>query len=260
MTSGPRSGTGGGRSQSRGSQAPGSQSRGSQARPSPVAAGTDTDIGPSGPGPAGRRYAETLVPEHPAAAGARDRAAEAGLVPVSPGTAAALTFLAATVGARSAVEVGTGTGVSALALLAGMRTGAILTSVDIEGAHQQMARTAMAEAGVAPTRARLINGSALDVLPRLTDGAYDVVFADADPSENSDYLTEALRLLRPGGVVAFYDALAGDAVADPGRNDPAAAAARELHAAVLDDERLATVLLPVGSGLLVASVVNAVGA
>ena len=250
MTSGPRGGGTGGRR---------SQDRGPQARPSPVAAGTDTDTGPTGPGPAGRRYAEMLVPEHPAAAAARERAASAGLVPVSPGTAAALTFLAATVGARSAVEVGTGTGVSALALLAGMRTGAILTSVDLEGAHQRLARIAMAEAGVAPTRARLINGRALDVLPRLTDGAYDVVFADADPSENLDYLTEALRLLRPGGVVAFNDALAGDAVAEPARNDPAATAARELHAAVLGDERLAAVLLPVGSGLLVASVVTAPG-
>ncbi len=231
-------------------------------RPSAAAAGLATpgrspggspaDV--AGPSPAGQRYAETFRAEDPAAAAARARAAEVGVVPVSPGVAATLTFLALTVTARSAVEIGTGTGVSALALAAGLRTGGILTSVDIEGEHHRLARTAMTEAGIAPTRARLINGRALDVLPRLTDGAYDVVFADADPAENEEYLTEALRLLRPGGIVAFNGALGDDAVADAARRDAGVSAIRSLHAAVRDDERLSAVLLPVGTGLLVATV------
>lgn len=214
-------------------------------------ASTATRLGPSA---ASQDYAESLVEEHPAAAAARARAAEVGVTPVSPGTAATLTFLAATLGARSAVEIGTGTGVSALALVSGLRTGGVLTTVDSEGEHNRLARATMAEAGIAPTRARLINGRALDVLPRLTDGAYDVVLADADPAENLEYLTEALRLLRPGGAVAFTDALAGDAAADPARRDAAATQARALHRAVVEDERLSVVLLPVGNGLLVASV------
>lgn len=254
MSTGPRDRTGG-RAESGTTGGPGQRS--AAARPSPVAAGTD-DGQPSGAiGASARRYAETLVAEHAAAAAARERSAAAGLTPVSPGTATTLTFLAATVGARSAVEVGTGAGVSGLALLAGMPTGSVLTSVDIEGAYQRLARATMTEAEIAPTRARLINGRALDVLPRLTDGAYDVVFADADPSENLDYLTEALRLLRPGGILAFNNALDGDGLSDPGRRDVAAQSTRALHTAVLDDDRLSTVLLPVGSGLLVATVLTA---
>jgi len=252
MSTGPR-GTGGAR---------GTGGRTAATRPSAAAAGVagpespggGADGFPVGPGPAGHHEAETYRAEDPAAAAARARAAEVGVVPVSPGTAAALTFLAATVTARSAVEIGTGTGVSALALVAGLRTGGVLTSVDIEGEHHRLARTAMTEAGIAPTRARLINGRALDVLPRLTDGAYDVVFADADPAENEDYLTEALRLLRPGGIVAFAGVLADDAVPDPGRRDAGADAVRSLRDTVRDDERLTSVLLPVGSGLLVATV------
>ena len=58
------------------------------------------------------------------------------------------------------------------------------------------------------------------MLPRLTDGAYDMVFCDADPQEYLDYLTEALRLLRPGGVVAFDNALAGGRAADRGQHRP----------------------------------------
>ena len=61
-----------------------------------------------------------------------------------------------------------------------------------------------------------------------------------------------LRLLRPGGVVAFDNALWHDKVADPAQRDPQTVAVRELGTAVRDDEKLVPVLLPVGDGLLVA--------
>ncbi len=70
-----------------------------------------------------------------------------------------------------------------------------------------MARKAFTQAGFAQNQGRLILGRALDVLPRLSDGAYDMVFCDADARDYPDYLTAALRLLRPGGVVAFNNAL-----------------------------------------------------
>jgi predicted O-methyltransferase YrrM len=61
-----------------------------------------------------------------------------------------------------------------------------------------------------------------------------------------------LRLLRPGGVVAFDNALWHDKVADPAQRDPQTVAVRELGAAVREDDTLVPVLLPVGDGLLVA--------
>ena len=66
------------------------------------------------------------------------------------------------------------------------------------------------------------------MIPRLTDGHYDLVFCDGDKHEYADYLTEALRLLRPGGVVAFDNALWHDRVADPAQRDPETVAIREL--------------------------------
>ena len=107
--------------------------------------------------------------------------------------------------ARSVVEIGTGCGTSGIWLLRGMRSDAVLTSVDVEPEHQRLARKAFTEAGFPSNRYRLISGKALDVLPRLTDGAYDLVFCDADPREYPDYLEAALRLLRVGGIVAFDD-------------------------------------------------------
>ncbi len=193
---------------------------------------------------------------------ARRHAAEVGgTVPVGPATGAALRFVAAAIGARSVVEIGTGCGTSGIWLLRGMRTGGVLTSVDIEPEHQRLARTAFVDAGFASSRYRLISGRALEVLPRLADGAYDMVFCDADKQEYPDYLIAALRLLRPGGVVAFDNALWHSRVVDAlwreradegAADDPDTAAVRELCEQVKSDERLVPLLLPLGDGLLTA--------
>ena len=78
---------------------------------------------------------------------------------------------------------------------------------------------AFAAAGFAVNRYRLISGRALDVLPRLNDAGYDLVFCDADKQEYPDYLTAALRLLRPGGIAVFDNALWGGRVPDPSYQD-----------------------------------------
>lgn len=154
--------------------------------------------------------------------------------------------------ARAVVEIGTGTGVSGLWLLRGMAADGVLTSVDLEAEHQRLARETFAEAGIASQRYRLIAGAALDVLPRLTDGHYDLVLCDAAKGEYVEYVQEALRLLRPGGLVAIDNALWHDRVADPSQRDQETVAIRELGRTVRDDETLLPVLLPVGDGLLVA--------
>src|SRR4249919_177953 len=197
-------------------------------------------------------YAESFVAEDDVLAAARARADEVGVVAIGSGGGAALRFLASVIEARAVVEVGTGTGVSGLWLLRGMRPDGILTTVDIEAEHQRLARETFAEGGVAPQRARTIAGAALDVLPRLTDGHYDLVFADGDKVEYSAYLKEAVRLLRPGGVVAFDNALWHDRVADPAQRDEETVAIRELGREVADHESLVPLLLPVGDGLLLA--------
>ena len=193
-----------------------------------------------------------------------------------------LRFLAAAIGARTVVEIGTGCGSSGIWLLRGMHPDAVLTSVDVEPEHQRMARKAFAEAGFAPNRYRLILGRALDVLPRLSDGAYDLVFCDADSREYPDYLEAALRLLRVGGIVAFDDVVVpaelagadgtgpdgagpdgagadgagadgtGDGLGPAGWVGPGAAQVRELADLIRGDERLMPLFLPVGEGILAA--------
>lgn len=185
-------------------------------------------------------------------AGARERGTELGAVPIGPGGGAALRLLAAAVQARSVVEIGTGAGVSGLWLLRGMTPEGVLTTIDTEAEHQRVARATFTEAGVAASRVRAINGRALDVLPRLADASYDLVFIDADKPEYAAYLEQAVRLLRPGGVVAIDNVLWHDRVADSAVRDDVTASIRTVNNSVRDDERLVACLLPVGDGLLVA--------
>lgn len=197
-------------------------------------------------------WLDAWLPEDAPLTAARSRAAEVGVPCVDPVTGSLLRLLAATSAAKAVVELGTGAGVSALWLLRGMAPDGILTTVDSETEHQRLAKQSLNEAGYGSGRVRLIAGEALNVLPRLSDAAYDLVFCDAARSENLDYLAAALRLLRPGGLVVFAGALADGRVADPSARDNETVALRELTKAVREEDRLTPALLPVGPGLLAA--------
>jgi predicted O-methyltransferase YrrM len=205
------------------------------------------------PKPGSWAFAEDFVGESEQAAQARERAAQLGVAPIGRGSASALTLLASVLQARAVVEVGTGSGVSGLALFAGMQPDGVLTSVDIEPEHQQAAREAFLAVGIPTQRFRLIAGPALSVLPRLSDGGYDMVFIDADKAEYTEYVEEGVRLLRHGGVLALDNALWHDRTADESYIDAETEAIRKALDAVKDNEDLVSSLLPVGDGLLVAA-------
>ncbi|WP_433801900.1 O-methyltransferase [Actinomycetospora sp. CA-084318] len=200
-----------------------------------------------------RARAEHFTPEDDVLTAARERAAEHGIVPIGAGAAAALTFLASAGRARAVVEIGTGAGIGTVSLLRGMPREGLLTSIDTEVAHQRLTRITCAEAGFGSGRVRMITGRALEVLPRLSDAAYDLVLVDAATVEYPRYLAEAVRLLRPGGVVVLDNVCWTGRVTDPARRDAISAALRETVRLVRTDERLAPLLLPVSDGLLCAS-------
>ena len=197
-------------------------------------------------------YSEEFVPEDEVLLRARDRAAELGCPTVLPGVGAVLQVLAASLAARAVVEIGTGTGVASLWLLRGMPADGVLTTIDVEVEHQRAAKEAFAEEGVPAARTRTIPGRASEVLPRLTDGAYDLVLVGADKHSYPEYVEQGLRLLRPGGVLAVDGALSHDRVADPARRDEVTTIVREVGRSLRSDERVLPALLPSGDGLLLA--------
>lgn len=198
------------------------------------------------------KYAEDTVVESDAIASARQLAIELGIEAISPSVGAQSALVAAAARATSIIEIGTGTGVSGLWLLNGAPD-AMLTSIDSEAVHQQHARAHFHEAGIAANRLRLIPGRALEVLPRMNENSYDIVFVDADPVQVIENVEHALRLVKPGGTVLIPHALWRGRVANPAQRDEISSAFRTLASEICASSAVVSVLSPVGDGLLMAN-------
>ena len=197
-------------------------------------------------------HAESSISEDAIVSAARERAVDAGAGAVTPAVGALLSLLARLSGGKAIVEVGTGTGVSGLWLLSGMRDDGVLTTIDIEPEYQRLAKQAFTEAGIGPGRTRLIAGRAQEVLTRLADESYDMVLVDAASSDQPHFVVEGVRLLRQGGVIVVHHAALDGRAGDPAANDPEVTAVREAARLIAEDERLNPVLVPLGDGVLVA--------
>lgn len=198
-------------------------------------------------------HAEHSISEDAIVGAARERALDIGVGAVTPAVGALLCVLAKLTGAKAVVEVGTGAGVSGLWLLSGMREDGVLTTIDVEPEHQLIAKQAYTEAGIGPGRTRLIGGRAQEVLTRLADESYDLVFIDADPVDQPQFVTEGVRLLREGGAIVVHRAALGGRAGDAAANDSEVSAVREAARLIAEDERLTPVLIPLGDGLLAAA-------
>ncbi len=195
------------------------------------------------------KFAEEFVVERAEIAAVRQHSIELGVEPVSPSMGAQLAVIAAATAATNIIEIGTGLGVSGMWLLIGAPT-AILTTIDSELDYQQQARQAFLDAGIPANRVRLIAGRAADVLPRMNEGSYDVVFIDADPAHVIEYVEHGLRMVRKGGTVLVAHALWRGRVADPAQRDDTVAGFRLLLKEIAGSDAVISALSPVGDGLL----------
>ena len=184
---------------------------------------------------------------------ARAKAADLGSDAISPSAAALLSVLAASVNASAVVEIGASTGVSGAALLAGMTDEGILTSIDVEAENQRVARDTFTALGYDHVRTRLITGRALEVLPRLQDSAYDIVFVNGDRTEYPAIVAQARRLLRSGGLIVLNSALGNGGLADTGQREAGQLALREAANTLRDEDHWLPALLTVGDGVLLAT-------
>ncbi|MER5333164.1 O-methyltransferase [Micromonospora sp. NPDC002717] len=171
---------------------------------------------------------------------------------VAPEQAAFLTFLTRLLGVRQAVEVGTFTGLSSLAIARGLPEGGRLTCFDISEEFTGIARRYWARAGVAD-RIELRIGPAGDTLRELPHERHlDFAFIDADKIGYPVYWAELVPRMRPGGVIAVDNVLRGGRVIAPQNADDRAIAA--FNDEVLADVRVDAVMLPVADGLTLARV------
>ena len=191
-------------------------------------------------------HSQTFIPEDTHLSNAREKSIELGLNPIGQGVGALLKFLASTIDASNVVEIGTGTGVSGLWLFRGMNSAGVLTSIDSDQERQRAAKEIFSEAGIATNKIRLIAGRAIEVVGKLTDNAYDLMFINGDKLEYETLFEQSLRLLRPGGLLVFHNILGESNAAD---NE----AVRIVCEKIKDDSRLVSVMIPSGSGMIAAS-------
>lgn len=201
-------------------------------------------------------YAQAQATEDAVLERARERGRELGVESVGVATGGFLTVLAAISGARNLVEIGTGVGISGTCLLRGAGKHAALTTIDIDVDHLSAAREAFHDAGFDSSRTRAISGRAQTVLPRLTDGAYDLVFIDADKTHLLEYTTQAIRLVRIGGLVVMHDAFDQHRVPKPALRQTSTVATRNANRMLRDDERFVSTIVPTGLGLHLAARVS----
>ncbi len=180
---------------------------------------------------------------------------ERSIMQIGPEQGQFMAFLVELIGAVRAIEVGTFTGYSAMAIARALPPQGRLITCDVSEEWTAIARRYWAEAGL-DHKIDLRLGPALETLDALiAEGnrdRFDFAFIDADKKSYDAYYERALLLLRPGGLVAIDNVLWEGKVADPRMDDDDTRAIRALNERLLDDERVTLSLVPIGDGLTLA--------
>ena len=166
-----------------------------------------------------------------------------------------MALLVELIGAQNALELGTFTGYSALAVAMALPEGGRLVACDISEEWTAIGRRYWEQAGVAH-KIDLRLAPALETLDALLTegraGTFDFAFIDADKEGYDAYFERALELIRSGGLITLDNTLWDGKVVDPTVTDVDTEAIRAINAKLAGDERVTLSLLPVGDGLTLA--------
>ena len=172
------------------------------------------------------------------------------MMQIAPEQGAFQTLLARVMNVKSAVEVGTFTGYSAISIARGLAPGGQLLCCDVSEEWTTIARDFWTRAGVAD-RIRLEIAPATDTLRALPAGeTVDFAFIDADKVNYRTYYEEILQRLRPNGLIVFDNVLWGGSVVDGANQKDDTVAIRALNDFVAQDPRVECVMVPIADGLL----------
>jgi caffeoyl-CoA O-methyltransferase len=180
----------------------------------------------------------------------RDALPAHAMMQIAPEQAPFLTFLARLLGARQAVEIGTFTGLSSLALARGLTPDGRLVCFDVSEEFTAIARRYWDRAGLSD-RIELRLGPAAETLSTLPEEPHlDIAFIDADKTGYPEYWEALVPRMRPGGVIIVDNVLQGGRVLAP--ESPDTLAIVDFNDRVLADERVESVMIPVADGLTLA--------
>jgi caffeoyl-CoA O-methyltransferase len=169
---------------------------------------------------------------------------------VAPEQNSFLAILLRLIGAKEVVEVGTLAGYSAIGMARALPKDGRLRTVEFLPKHAEFARRWVAKSDVADV-VEVIEGSGQEVLPTIEDNSVDAVFLDADKSGYPEYLTQAMRFVRPGGLVMADNAFAFGQLFDEQPTDPEVGAVRAFNDHIPSIPNLHAVIIPIGDGVWV---------
>ncbi len=173
------------------------------------------------------------------------------IMQIAPEQGTLMEILVRISGARSAVEIGTFTGYSAICIARGLPRDGTLLCCDTSEAWTSIASEYFAKAGVAE-KIRLVIAPAIDSLRALpADHTFDFAFIDADKVSYRDYYEEVLPRLTPNGLIVFDNVLWFGSVIDETKQDADTVALRALNDHIANDERVQAVMLSISDGLTI---------
>src|SRR6516162_1939196 len=186
----------------------------------------------------------TVVGDDPALAAAVESSNAAGLPPIAVSVQQGkfLCLLAAAIQARRILEIGTLGGFSAIWLARGAGPQGRVVTLEYEPRHAEVARANLQRAGVAD-RVEVIVGAALDTLPTVSGGPFDLVFIDADKENNAAYVEWAVRLARPGSVVLVDNVIRDGRILQEQSDDARVRATRQTLEVMGEHPRLDTAVI-----------------
>ncbi|MFG2037419.1 O-methyltransferase [Dactylosporangium sp. NPDC048998] len=171
---------------------------------------------------------------------------------IAPEQAAFMTLLTRVLGARRAVEIGTFTGLSSIAIARGLAEGGRLTCFDVSDEFTSIARRYWARAGLTD-RIELRLGPAAETLGALPQEPHlDLAFIDADKTGYLGYWEQLVPRMRPGGLILVDNVLRHGHIVNPSPSDAGTVAMVEFNRRVLEDPRVESVLVPIADGLTIA--------
>ncbi|WP_301149737.1 O-methyltransferase [Mycobacterium simiae] len=186
----------------------------------------------------------TVIGEDPALSAALAASDAAGLpqIAVSPQQGKFLSVLAAAMGARRILEIGTLGGFSTIWLARGAGPQAQVVTLEYEPRHAEVARANLQQAGVAD-RVQVVVGPALETLPSVSGAPFDMVFVDADKENYVAYVEWAVKLTRPGALIVLDNVIREGAILTPETADARAQATRRTLQVMGEHPRLDTAVL-----------------
>lgn len=177
---------------------------------------------------------------------------EFSVMQISPEQGQFMSLLLRLMGARRAIELGTYTGYSSICIASALPADGELICCDITEQWTDVARRYWQRAGldsIISLQLRPALDTLQDLLEQGRDGEFDFVFIDADKQNYLAYYEHALRLVRPGGLIAIDNTLWSGAVADPADQEPGTRAIRRMNEMLKEDIRVHRCMLPLGDGL-----------